>query len=391
MHAIFRQVMANLRGHRLQTRLIFLTLLAAATLLTLALSTFRTAQGAYDRLFERIHGAHLWLELNPARVSAAAAEEALAGLPGVQGSTGATTYLFARLMVGQAPQEIRLGEWPDDLVAVSRPLLMVGKAPQPDERDALALDRNFAAESHLSVGDMVRLLTPAGWQPMTVSGLFVTDRFPPYPSYGPPLAYVAPGTRAGLGLYPPLSLETVELVVGLRLQDPPDPQAVREAAADALPAESVISRYDWLDTRRLCESNVHPQRILLLTFSLVAGLAAGFIIANAIGGAVRAQTRQIGLLKAVGFTGWQLATVYLAGYVGLALAASLAGLVAGSLLTPLILRSLTAQFGEVLAFPPLWAILATPLGTLLVAALFTLWPVRRAVRLNAVDAIRVGA
>ena len=391
MTAVIRQARANLRGHRLQTWLVFLTLLAAATLLTLALSTFRTAQGAYDRLFERSHGAHLWLELNPALTSAETVESVLTSLPGVQETTSPRTYLFARLLAGEAPEEVRLGEWPGESVTVGRPLLMAGRVPQPGEADAIALDRNFAVESNLSVGDAIKLLTPTGWRPMTVSGLFVTDRFPPYPSYGPALAYVASGAREELGMVPSGSLETVELVAGLRLQPPPDPRAVRQAAVAALPSGSVVSSYDWLDTRRICESNILPRRILLLTFSLVAGLAAGFLIANAVGGAVRAQTRQIGLLKAVGFTRRQLTAVYLSEYLALALAASLIGLLAGGMLSPLILHSLTAQFGETLAFPPFWAIVVTPLSTLLVAALFTLLPVHRAVRLNAVEAIRVGA
>ena len=67
MYAILRQAKANLRCGRLQSALILLTLLAAAALLTVALSTLHIAQGAYDRLFERTHGAHLWLELDPER------------------------------------------------------------------------------------------------------------------------------------------------------------------------------------------------------------------------------------------------------------------------------------------------------------------------------------
>jgi putative ABC transport system permease protein len=181
-----------------------------------------------------------------------------------------------------------------------------------------------------------------------------------------------------------------ELVIGMRLRDPAHLEATLQDAESSLPPGSIVSRYDWQDTRRVSETNILPQRVLLIVFSVVAALAAGFLIANAVGGAVGAQTHQIGLLKAVGFTRGQLALVYLVEYLGLALVASLVGLAAGSLLTPLLLHPLTTQFGEMLAWPPAWTLLVTPLTALLITALFTFWPVRRVVGLDAVRAIRMG-
>jgi putative ABC transport system permease protein len=388
---ILRQVRADIRSHRLQSALIVVSLSAAAVLMTTALSTFRTAQGCYDRLFQRTHGAHLWLELDPSLVPPEEAEQVLAHLAHVEATTGATSYLFARLSIEGKLEEIRLGEWPDEPVSVERPLLMAGHPPQPGVTGRIVLDRNMANELDLDVGDTVDLLTPSGWQPLTVSGLFVTSRYPPYPAYSPALTYVASGSRAGLGLDPPLDPEMQELVIGLRLRDPVHLEAVLQAAERSLPAKSITSRYDWQDTRRITETNILPQRILLTVFSVVASLAAGFLVTNAIAGAVRAQTRQIGLLKAVGFTRGQLALVYLVEYLGLAMVASLAGLAIGSLLAPVLLRPLTAQFGEALAWPPAWAVLMIPLTTLLITALFILWPVRGAVRLDAVQAVRMGA
>jgi hypothetical protein len=64
MQAMIRQAKANLQSHKLQSALIASTLFAAATLLSLALVTLYTARGGYNRLFERTHGAHLWLYLD---------------------------------------------------------------------------------------------------------------------------------------------------------------------------------------------------------------------------------------------------------------------------------------------------------------------------------------
>jgi putative ABC transport system permease protein len=146
MRAIFRQVEANLKSRRLQSALILLTLLAATTLLTLALLTFHTASGAYNRLFERSHGAHVWVYLDPWQVTGEQSERQLADLPGVEATTGVIRSLSSRLKVGGEStlgQELR--EWPAETIAVARPLLVAGRVPERGERDAIVLDRNVAA------------------------------------------------------------------------------------------------------------------------------------------------------------------------------------------------------------------------------------------------------
>jgi len=392
MRAIMRQVRANLKSRKLQSALILLTLFAAATLLTVALSTLHTAQGAYERLFQRTQGAHLWLYLDPERVAAEEADLTLAGIPDVEATTGVIRSLSATLFVGEERLGgQRLREWWDETVTVGRPLLVAGRAPEPGETEAIVLDRNVAAAHHVQVGDTIDLLAPDGRRPLSVVGLFVSAEFCPYPYCFPPHNYLAPGALTHLGLSPPPAPEIESLKAGLRLRDPGDVKSVLHSAEERLPPQSIENWDDWELLRRFSDSSIENQRILLITFSAVAGLAAGFLIASTVGEAVRAQTRQIGLLKAVGFTRRQLASVYLLEVLGLALFASLAGLGAGGLIAATTLRSLALRFGETTVRPDLGMALVTPMSALFVCALFTLWPVRRAARMDAVEAIRVGA
>jgi putative ABC transport system permease protein len=389
MRAIVKQTMANLRSHRLQSGLIVLVLLVAATLLTLGMSTLRIAEGAYDRLFQRTNGAHLWLGLEPERVGQGEAETTLSNLPGVEATTGAMWSFGVDLLAG----EERLGghvvrEWPGEEVAVNRPLLVAGRVPSRGEVDAIVLDRNVAVAHELEVGESLDLLTPDGWRPLTISGFYVSTEFCRYPNCYPPRHYLAAGALAELGL---TALPgTGSLRAGLRLQDPDGARAVLRAAEEALPAEAITDWYSWTQMRDGADVAVEHQRVLLIVFSAVAGLAAGFLIASTVGEAVRAQTRQIGLLKAVGFTRGLLALIYLLEHVGLALVASLGGTVFGSLLALLLLRPLAVQFGETMLWPPLWLVLTAPLSVIALAVIFTLWPVRRAVRLQVVEAIQIG-
>jgi putative ABC transport system permease protein len=392
MHAIIRQARANLTNHKLQVALITFTLFAAAALLTIALSTLSAAQGSYNRLFERTHGAHIWLYLDPERVTAGDAERILANLPGVEATTSAMRTLSGvQFFAGEeriTNQQLR--EWPDESVSVSHPLLVAGRAPRPGETKSIALDRNVAATHGVEVGDTIEILTQQGRRPLIVIGLFVSAELCPYPNCNPTRDYLAPGGMTALGLWPPPDPDMEGLAIGLRLQDAEGVEEGLQAAETALPAESINLSLDWKEVRTYSDFSVRFQAVLLTAFSVVAGLASGFLIANAIGQAVRAQTRQIGLLKAVGFTGRQLVLLYLGEYVGLALVASLVGLGVGSLLAPGILRPVVAMFGETLVRPPLWIALVTPSSALLITTLFTLWPVRRAVRLNVVAAIRTG-
>ena len=392
MRAILRQIKANLKSQRSQLVLVLATLLAAATLLTLALITFRTASGAYDRLFERTHGAHLWLYLDSRRVTVEEVVQVLAELAGVEETTGVIHALSVNLYLGEESlrsQELR--EWPDEAASVAHPLLIAGRAPEPGETDAIVLDRNVAATYELKVGDTIDLMTPDGRQPLNIVGLQVNAIHCPFPNCQPAREYVAPGAltdlRASFSTWPGAE----SLAVGLRLRDPAEREKVVQATREALPPSAIVSWWDWEEVRPHCDESVRLQRILFTAFSIVAGLAAGLLMANIIVGAVRAQTRQIGLLKAVGFTGWQLALVYLIEYLGLALVASLGGLGLGGLLASTILRTIALRFGETLVHPPPWVVLATPLITLLVSTLFALGPVRRAVRQDAIQAIRVGA
>ena len=249
---------------------------------------------------------------------------------------------------------------------------------------------NVAVEHGIELGDTVDLVIGAMERSVTVVGLFVDVEWCPYPNCMPTRAYVGAGVVDALGL--PSLAETPRAIIGVRLQDPDDLEQVKEAALAALLEMRAVSIYkDWEDVRDSANNATAIQSIFLTGFSAVAGLAAGFLVANGVSGAVRAQTRSIGLLKAAGLTGRQLALVYLAEYLILALVGSLIGLAIGHLGVSIILRPAVGQFGETSVQLPAWVAPVAALSALVVTTLSTALPIRRAVRLDAVEAIRRGA
>ncbi|MGD8555095.1 MAG: ABC transporter permease [Anaerolineales bacterium] len=390
MKAILRQAIANLRGHKLQAALIFTVLFASSTLLTVAFNTLHTAQGAFERLFEKSHAPHLWLLLDPLALPREETERMLAELPGVDETSRAYRTISTTMFFGDLCESgPAMRDWPEPSDAVGRPVIVEGRSPDPGETDVIVLDRNAAVDYQVEVDDTIGVLTPTGRRDLTVAGLFVSTEV--CPTCFPFITYVAPGTMADLGLLTSWDQDEGALDIGLRLVDPAETQAVLQAATEALPEDSVWGWDQWQDLRSYADSSTQLQSILLLTFSGVAVVAAGLLMASAIRGTVRTQTRQMGLLKAIGFTGGQLAWIYLAEYLALALAASLAGLIAGSMIAVLTLKSISMMFGDNLARPAAWILLATPLVTLLATTLFTSSALRRAVRMDVVQAIRTGS
>ena len=130
-------------------------------------------------------------------------------------------------------------------------------------------------------------------------------------------------------------------------------------------------------------------RILTTLTMAVGGIAAislavaGVLIMNVMLIAVAQRVKEIGLLKALGAPGKQIRLLFFAEAALLSIIGSVAGLVlgyAGSMIIGQIYPSLPVS-------PPWWAVLAacaTALGT---GILFSVWPARRAAKLDPVAAL----
>jgi putative ABC transport system permease protein len=161
--------------------------------------------------------------------------------------------------------------------------------------------------------------------------------------------------------------------------------------AGDLPASAVTGRISYLDTQRGVNGTADLYVPVLLAFAVFALLAAAFTIANVVGGIVLTGYRDIGVMKAVGFTAGQISATLLAQIlVPVALGAA-AGVVAGTIASQPTVRSTTRSFG----LPAAWIVSPAVVGgvfvvALGVAAFAALIPALRAGRLDPVAAITRG-
>ena len=99
-----------------------------------------------------------------------------------------------------------------------------------------------------------------------------------------------------------------------------------------------VEAWDWRQDRQDVIDRTSTSSVVLGSASLAALLAVGFIVANAIGGRILASRRDIGLLKAAGFTPGGVTSLFVVENLILAGAASIVGTAIGIALSPLMLQ-----------------------------------------------------
>ena len=382
--ALFHKALADLRSHRLQTALILLILTAATATLALAATIQRSMNNPWERTFAESNGAHLSFFSDTAEVDLTS----ISRLEGVSATAGPFPVVWEHSLVKDHEKySLLLYGMPSELPAVGRPLVTEGRWLAADGEDEIVLDRSFARHLSLKVGDRVDILSRQGKVTLSVVGLAVNSGWGLYPNFNPALVYVLQSTLARLET----DADKWGSALWVRLFDPEASQEFQERAYALFPEGAIEESLDWHDIREWTNFTIKIMVLFLGVFSVFALFAVGFIVANAIGGVVLSQYREIGLLKAVGFTPGQVTLLFLIERLGLGLVAGVAGLFLGTAIAPLFLRP-TAELLNAPAMPVYdpALYLAVLVGVEVIVALFTIWPAWRGGRIGTVQAITVG-
>jgi putative ABC transport system permease protein len=381
--ALARKALADLRGQRLQGVAIFLIVAAATATLVLGLTLNRSSSNPWERAFAATNGAHVELFVRPEVDSAPVLH-----LDEVAEAAGPFPTLWDQRLIDELDKhEIGLYGLPAEPIAVARPQVTDGRWLTAGAEREIVLDRSTAREIGVATGETVAFLTPRGKVSLLVVGLAVSGNWGAYPDWTPGLGYVLPETLTLLE--PDRSAWSTMLLV--RLDEPAATRAFIDHADAVLPAGAVTGDVTWQEVRENLDFNNAIFVVLLSVFSVLALVAAGLVIANAIAGRVLAQSREIGLLKAIGVTPRGVALLFLAEHLALACAGGLLGVAVGLAVAPRLL-SRAADVLDTTAAPtydPVSLGLALA-AVLLLVVLFTLLPAWRAGRIPTVRAITVG-
>ena len=387
MGAVWQKILADLFRRRAISFLIICTITTAAALLTLALSTLMNLGGPYDKLFEDLNSAHLWLHFTPGRVNSTDINR-IESLPGIVASTGRQYSYNTLVRKGEERLGMSLRIVPLEQPEVHRLMLVEGRYLAPDAQETL-IEKYPASFYDISVGDTVTITDADGREvELPVVGVAFDPMYDTYRSNQPPYLFLSEETLHHL--FP--DKDTWNWSLGLRLADPESVDEVVAAIKSMRSLEFVNSYTDWHDAKESAIFRVQLTFVFLSAFSLFAILATVLIVVSVVSSTVLSQIRQIGVLKAIGFTGRQISFLYVGQYTILSLVGTALGFALGLVLSPLPLQSVTVSLGT--NFRP-------PFSFLLMALVFIIIPgatmlaagiaARRGAKANIIKSIAVGA
>ncbi len=391
MDAIWDKIKADITGRPAVSILITITIIAAATLLTLALATLMNLGAPYDRSFQELNGAHLWLYFDRDRIRSRDIVQ-IEALPGVTGSTGLQYSVKSRAQIQDTRIWTSLRVVPTETTAdpstVNRLLVQDGRYLVAGQTEILA-SKDLKDLHDLSVGDSISITGQDGKKTsLPVIGLAYNPTWDTYRNSQPPYLYVSQETLREL--FPDES--TWDWSIGLRLDDPESVDEMLAQIEAILRADAIASHTDWRDVRESAIFGAQLNFVFLGTFSFFAILAAALVIASSIGSLVLSQFRQIGILKAIGFTQNQILTLHIGQYLILGLIGGPVGLLLGIALSPLPLKSVAASLSTSFQPPINPPLIALVLGIIAgIITIATLGAARRGAKANIVKAIAIGA
>ena len=375
---LFRLAFAGIRSRLLASALTIAIAGAAAATIVLALEVRSSGRDPWQQTFDAANGAHVL-----AYVSSQADARALAQLPGVTESGAPVPHVM--VTVGPRGSTDRAF-----LSGLSRPTLVnmpVLTAGSPLRKDGIVLERSLANALGIDVGDTLAVTGRRGSIDLPVLGTAVVPSQPRYPRRNPGLAWVTPAT-----------LERVEpdrtswrWTEALRVANPPAAAAFTQQAA-AAGFSGDVSFETWQVQRDYALADAQPIEIIVTTFTILLLIVAFVVVGILVGARAGAQYREIGLLKAAGFTPRQVGAVFALESVALGLVAAALGFTLGMLLAP----RLAAPSAETLIGSPTiaanpWHVLVASCVVIPVLLAGALTATRRSTRFSVLEAIRAGS
>lgn len=380
MSAVWKTARTAVRRRKLQTTIIAVVVMCSTATITMALALLTTAAASFDRAFDQQQGAHLVAVFDPTEVS-----------PQQLVATESSPAVIAA--AGPFPQtsvEVSYGPGYSGPMR-SGPLTVVGR-----DDPAGAIDRVDLWQGRWATGPGEIVLNdvppPPGFQQPVGFELTLADGQPlTVVGYAHSLSQTADAwvSSEQMGSLDPSSSQMLYRVA--EASSPTGIESARDQITSGLPAGSLRGSQSYLTIKDAFATNVGVYVPFLLTFGLLGLVVAVLIVANVVSGAVISGLRQIGILKAIGFTPRQVVASYLLMVVVPALAGCVLGATTGRLGAQPLLTDAFGQLGLGTGGISWWVDAATLVGMLATVVLAALVPAWRAHRLPAAEAISTGS
>ena len=386
MSAVLGKAISDLRTRRVETLVLALVILLSSGTGALALNLMSESAQPYGQAFEAQKGAHLLAFFDARLVSPQQVQDTAAAI-GAEASAGPWQVQELPIQKGAEKYSLQVIGRADAGGPVANLKVVVGHWLRgPGD---IVVTRSFAELNSLFVGNELRVLGQAAPTSLRIVGEAV-DVMQGDAQFSGQSAWVTPAQIQDLTA----PEGPTQLQMAYRFPDGPSQARVRQAVqhlSSSLPADAVAGTADFYLIQQVFNVSNSVILTFLITFSVFALAACAAIVFNVVNGTVLASYREIGILRAIGFTPLQAAATFVVEMLMIALCAGLVGVPLGLVASqPLIQQSAHALglAGSVSlsAWPPLGALA----GVLLVVVVAAALPARRAARLSPVTAIRIG-
>ena len=384
---LFKLAFAGIRSRLLASALTIAIAGAAAATIVLALEVRSSGRDPWQQTFDAANGAHVLVFAH-----SQADARAIANLPGVTERDApvplVTATLGPTLGLPGSTDRVELAGL-SGRTAVNTPVRTSGSQLR---EGGVVLERSLARALGIEAGATLELTTRRGSVDLPVLGTAVVPSQPRYPRRNPGLAWI---TRA--------TLERVEpdptrwrWTEALRLANPSAAAAFTERAAAGFSATTLgtgaLYFESWQDQRDNALADAQPIELIVTMYTILLLIVAFVVVGILVGARASAQHREIGLLKAAGFTPRQVGTVFALESAALGFIAAALGFTLGMLLAP----RLAAPSAETLIGSPTiaanpWHVLVASCVVIPVLLAGTLTSTRRSTRYTVLEAIRAGS
>jgi putative ABC transport system permease protein len=264
-----------------------------------------------------------------------------------------------------------------------------GEWPPADRM--ILIERNSLFLTELSVGDSLVVETANGDQrPLPIAGLAHDMNQPPAQITGVPYAYVTRDTLEWLGLDNEFNL--LYLIVAERPFDRAHIRDVARAAADKLERAGAIVFWEEVPEpgKHFVQEFLPTILLILGSLGILALVLSGLLVTNVIMAILTQQTRQIGVMKAIGARPVQIASIYLRMVLFFGAAALVMAIPLGALAAFGFSRFVAGQLNFDLTRLEIvpWVLALEILVGLLVPVLAAIYPVASTARATVHEAIQ---
>jgi putative ABC transport system permease protein len=393
MRAIFTKGWSEVRRRRLQSAVIVVMVALASATITLGLNLLLEASHPYDRAFEAQKGAHLKVFYDAGKVTPGQLASTPAAIA-ASSFAGPWPDVYLTVLHRESSQErsrYQLDLVGRDSAQGAAEILRLTSGRWVQAPGEVVVNHSFAEQNGIHLGDHLVSLHTADKPVLTVVGEAVDiDQTSAGGSISTTQrAWVLPTQVADLAGDHGLGYQ-----MAYRFPAAPSQAQLRDDMGrlqDSLPAGAVSGSLNHLAMRDAYNVTNQFLLVLLIVFGIIALAASLATIVNLVLGTVLASYREIGIIKALGFTPLEVVATLVVGMAIPALAGCAVGIPAGTALSlPLVNKA--AQSLDLPSQPavsPLAGLVALAgilLGVVAAAAL----PALRAGRMSPVEAIAAG-